>query len=168
MSSISDKRFQGIPCFRGHDGIRYISNNECVHCAIKRGRISAKKFREKNREFVRKQERERRRLEGPMPKNKTLLRSARDRARRRGYEFNLTQEWVDERIAKGCVLTGWAFDLEHKGKAVPLSPSIDRIDSEKGYTPDNCRMVCWIVNRALGNFGSEIFLKMCAAILRKM
>ena len=103
-----------------------------------------------------------------MPKNKTLLRSARDRARRRGYEFNLTQEWVDERIAKGCVLTGWAFDLEHKGKAVPLSPSIDRIDSEKGYTPDNCRMVCWIVNRALGNFGSEIFLKMCAAILRKM
>ncbi len=25
--------FQGLPCHRGHSGLRYISNRQCVHCA---------------------------------------------------------------------------------------------------------------------------------------
>ena len=37
--------------------------------------------------------------------------------------------------------------------------SIDRIDSELGYTPDNIQLVCWIINQAKGNMSDYDFLR---------
>jgi hypothetical protein len=36
-------------------------------------------------------------------------------------------------------------------------PSIDRIDSSKGYTPDNCRVVLWIINQAKNDILEDDF-----------
>jgi hypothetical protein len=36
-------------------------------------------------------------------------------------------------------------------------PSIDRIDSSKGYTPDNCRVVLWIINQAKNDISEDDF-----------
>jgi hypothetical protein len=48
----------------------------------------------------------------------------------------------------------------------PFSPSIDRIDSNKGYTKDNCRLVCTIVNFGLHRFGEQIYEYVCSEYLK--
>lgn len=68
------------------------------------------------------------------------------RSREFGYECDLTNEWIKEKIKEGCVLTGVSFNLEDVKH--PFAPSIDRIDSNKGYTKDNCRLVVMIANYA--------------------
>ena len=76
-----------------------------------------------------------------------LLHQCRCRDKQRGLECTLTIEWIEQRLQSGvCEVTGIAFvtgSARH-----PFLPSIDRIDSSKPYTPDNCRIVLWIINAA--------------------
>lgn len=53
------------------------------------------------------------------------------------------------------------------GRVGDWSPSIDRIDSSKGYTPENCQMVVWIYNRCKNNSTDENVLLMAAALVRR-
>lgn len=46
----------------------------------------------------------------------------------------------------------------------PNSPSIDRIDSTKGYTEDNVQWVIWVVNDAKSNMSMDDFLGLCKDI----
>jgi hypothetical protein len=62
-------------------------------------------------------------------------------------ECTLTVEWIEQRLLQGvCEVTGIAFVIGSTKH--PFLPSVDRIDSDKGYTPDNCRIVLWIINAA--------------------
>ena len=87
-----------------------------------------------------------------MPYNKhsigfTSYTSSKSRATKLGLEFDLTPRWVQEKIKKGvCEATGIPFGDEN----TPFVPSIDRIDPNRGYTQDNCWVVCWAFNRAKG------------------
>lgn len=79
-----------------------------------------------------------------------MLTMAHTRSKKMGFPSDLTREWLDEKLAKGCCeVTGLKFELLF-GEKSPYLPSIDRIDSSKGYTQDNCQLVCWIYNRAKG------------------
>lgn len=77
------------------------------------------------------------------------------RAKRKGITYTLTTEDVadiQKRIDAGfCELTRVAFS-DNK----PLRPSIDRIDSSKGYEIGNIRIVCHAVNCALGEWGEDV------------
>jgi len=91
---------------------------------------------------------------------------AKYRAKRKGWEFTLQQE--DIVIPEICPLLGIPL-ICHRGQGGQQgnSPSIDRKDSKKGYTPDNI----WIIsNRAntLKNDASLQELELLVENLKKL
>lgn len=101
----------------------------------------------------------------------SLFRSAQNRAKERNWEFSLTRAWLREKIDKGhCEATGLPFntgEFKGVGKADPFSCSIDRKNSSKGYTQENCRVVLWGFNMALSQWGEEIYGEIASAYLAK-
>jgi hypothetical protein len=67
-----------------------------------------------------------------------------------------------------CALTGRQFEnIELRcTKDTPFAPSIDRIDSSLGYTMENVRIVCLIVNYSLGNFGDKFLKIICEEYIK--
>jgi len=86
-----------------------------------------------------------------------LLNRCRDRAKEKGMECSLTLEWIKQKLLAGvCEVTGISF--AKNGSRHPFMPSIDRIDSSKGYTPENCRVVLWMINAAKNDLTEDDFL----------
>ena len=101
-----------------------------------------------------------------------LFNSMRARARNKGLCSLSKTEFDHLWNASGgsCQLTGIVFRYEKDDGKVksPWSPSIDRIDSSKGYSPENCRLVCTIDNLSLNEWGDEIFFEMIEAAARRV
>ena len=57
-----------------------------------------------------------------------------------------------------CAVTGTKLrDEEVPGSSMrPFMPSIDRIKSSRGYTTDNCRIVCVAANFAMNDWGEGV------------
>lgn len=109
-----------------------------------RANSAAARYYQRNKEHLRARDKT------PEWRAKRLVNAARCRA---SGEFSITAEWVKERIERGvCEATDLPFDLgEFPGSAKnPFAPSIDRIDSNKGYTTDNVQVVAWIYNLMKG------------------
>jgi len=106
----------------------------------------------------------------PFGRALAMWHGARTRAQKNGLEFTLTVEWARERVLHGrCELSGIPFDFSEIGKksnAKPYSPSIDKINAHRGYTPDNCRVICWALNSAFGHWGEEEFVKIFNTYLK--
>lgn len=101
-----------------------------------------------------------------------LLGNARRRSEKRGLEFTIDFDWLAEQYArqKGCcLLTGIELDFVSRARSgtnfMPFSPSLDRKDPSLGYTKENTRLVCTMVNLAMNHFGEELFAKLCKAYL---
>lgn len=85
-------------------------------------------------------------------------------AKRRGHEFNLSLEYLEElwENQKGkCVYTGWKLkNMKNLSPSsqLPLTTdraSLDRIDSSKGYVKGNVQFVCWMAQCAKHVFESK-------------
>ena len=91
------------------------------------------------------------------------------RAKAKGFNFNLTTRWYQAKMAKGiCEATGLPLDLGPAtipNWANPFSPSVDRIDNNRGYTKNNCQVVVWIYNRAKGADTDSDLLVLSRALL---
>lgn len=93
-----------------------------------------------------------------------LAQGCHKRAKRNGWEFDLTTQWLEERAKKQlfrCAVTGVPFELKTasrrgRGKRNPFAPSIDRIDCTRGYTKDNVRLVIFAVNIMLADWGDGV------------
>lgn len=96
-----------------------------------------------------------------------ILRSIKYRAKKNGLEFDLTREWVIEKLSGRCEFTGKRFIITGNGDTLrgPWSPSVDKIDVTRGYTIDNCRMVVLAFNQARSNWGDESVRELARAIL---
>lgn len=61
----------------------------------------------------------------------------------------------------GSYFTHDAFDTPTS----PFQPSVDRLDNGRGYDIDNIRIVCLLVNQAMGNWGEEPLHKIAHRIV---
>lgn len=75
---------------------------------------------------------------------KVLFESARVRARHKGVPFTITL--ADIAIPSVCPLLGIPLE-KGEGKIQDASPSLDRVRSELGYTPDNVAVMSVLANR---------------------
>lgn len=95
-----------------------------------------------------------------------LQSNARRRAEGKGVPFDLDRLDLIERIAAGrCEVTGTPFDMTTNGGLNPWSPSLDRKDNSKGYTPDNVQVVVSAYNIAKGPWGDDVLLRLARAIV---
>ncbi len=75
-----------------------------------------------------------------------LIKSAKERAKKYGYSFNLTRE--DVHIPEYCPLLGLKLESQiGKGKSTDCSPTLDKIIPEKGYVKGNVWVVSMKANR---------------------
>jgi hypothetical protein len=86
-------------------------------------------------------------------------------------KFSLTKQMLHELFVKQnncCSLTKIPFNLCFFDvcSSNPFRPSVDRINSNKGYTQDNIRIVCVSVNYALNEFGEQIFKQICESYFK--
>lgn len=98
---------------------------------------------------------------------------ARKGAARRGIEFNITEEDIRlmfEQQKNRCALTQKPFNntKPHGQRNRPWCASLDRRDSHKGYTVDNCRLVCTFVNVALNTYGDGLFTELLEHMVRRV
>jgi hypothetical protein len=100
-----------------------------------------------------------------------ILETSRTRARLRGLEHTLTLASIEamaDRSRGYCELTGIPFsDNGGKGGASPWQASLDRKEPAKGYTPENCRLVCYAVNLALNEWGEDVLMIIARALVEK-
>lgn len=98
---------------------------------------------------------------------------AKSRATHRARTCTLTLDDLSalyDRQGGMCAVTGLPMDTgpDPKGDErwrKPFRVSLDRIDSTKGYEPENVRLVCAAVNNALGAWGEGVFAILAAAFL---
>lgn len=76
---------------------------------------------------------------------KQMLYSAKSRANAGGWEFDLDLEFLLEQSGNHCPVDGLPFDWNREldqDKSLSLTiPSLDRIDSSRGYTKDNVAVI---------------------------
>jgi hypothetical protein len=95
---------------------------------------------------------------------KIFLRNAKNSAIKRGQEFLITTEDIVEcwnKQNKICPYTGREMSLE----AGHLNTvSIERINSNIGYTKENTILVCQAINRMKSDFTLEEFFNLCSDV----
>lgn len=75
-----------------------------------------------------------------------MFMAARRRARKAGLPFTITLENIQ--IPDRCPVLGISMRRgKGNGNHQPCSPTLDRIDPEKGYVPGNVWVICYKANR---------------------
>jgi len=93
------------------------------------------------------------------------------RAKRKSIEHSIQPSDMQEIVKRSglrCEVSGIQFEFEQitrKGPHRPFSPSLDRIDSSKGYTKENTRLVCLAVNIAMNTWGFSVLEKISHGIV---
>ena len=95
---------------------------------------------------------------------KKMLQRAKGRAKTKGLEFNLTVNDIDIPVTCPILLIPLVV---HSGKSGGMedSPSLDRKDSSKGYTPDNVWVISQLANAMKANSTHEDRLKFANWVL---
>jgi hypothetical protein len=96
---------------------------------------------------------------------KLRWRTAKQRARLKGFEFNLTIEHIVELFEKQnglCYISGVELSLE---KHSPKTLSVDRIDSSMGYIIGNIGLCTDFINNSKSNYSLDEFKKLLTEIV---
>lgn len=98
----------------------------------------------------------------------TFLSTCRHSSIKRGQECTITREdlmnaW--EQQGGICVYTGLEMTTAPNENH---SVSVERIDNEVGYTPENTVLVCNIVNQMKSNIPGEVFYEFCRLVVEHL
>lgn len=98
--------------------------------------------------------------------------SARKRSVLKSLPYDLTDEMllqIMHRAGGKCEVSGIEFtlDIPTNGKRRPFYASLDRRIPALGYTLENTRLVCVIVNIAMNEWGEKPLYKLAAALRKK-
>ena len=91
------------------------------------------------------------------------------KAKKLGWDYDINEKFLLNKFEKQkgkCAITG--VEMTHfggKGK-VDTNVSIDRIDSNIGYTKENIQLVCYIVNVIKNKWDKETLIKWCDLIIK--
>ena len=90
---------------------------------------------------------------------------AKNRAKEKSVSFNLTHEHLIELWETNlgcCAVTGRVLELQQsdKGSVHMNAPSLDRIEPKKGYVQGNVRIVTYMLNMAMGEYGLDELRKL--------
>ena len=88
----------------------------------------------------------------------------------RNLEWSLTLDDVADIMEKQnfkCFLTNWDIEFPKSGSPQKAPASIDRINSEYGYTKNNIQLVVRKVNMMKQQYTQEEFIEVCKAIAVK-
>ncbi len=99
---------------------------------------------------------------------KYLFINTRSSARRKGLKFTLTLKWFRKHLEPmTCSATGMKLSLDWSvfGCTHPMKPSVDRVDSDHGYTLSNCRVVAFLYNNAKHTYDDSMVLEMAKALI---
>jgi hypothetical protein len=140
--------FQNLPLFNfsknaaTKDGLQ----SKCRACDI----IYQKQRRESNKavvlEYGRKYQKKRR--ENFEYRLQMLVNASKQRAKLKNREHTITVEDIKGLYPVDGKCPVFGFDLEFNDVGFrETSPSIDRIDSSRGYTKDNIQIISWKANR---------------------
>ncbi len=88
-----------------------------------------------------------------------MLNAARKRAKDKGLEFSITLE--DIVIPEKCPILGLFLEVS-KGKPSDNSPSLDRINPDKGYVPGNVGVISYRANSLKFAYPVEVFENLVA------
>lgn len=95
----------------------------------------------------------------------TILETAKNNARIRGLDCNLTVEYLRPLVnPRRCNVTGYAVTFGGTSRG-PFTASIDRIDNSKGYVIGNVQIVCWMYNTMKSSWSHEDCLKVAHALV---
>lgn len=78
-----------------------------------------------------------------------LLRAAKQRANAKGWAFDLTAADLGD-LPSHCPVLGIPM-APQEGRASPGSPSVDRIDNDRGYERGNVKIISHRANLIKGN-----------------
>jgi len=87
---------------------------------------------------------------------------SKSRAKKKGFEHSITIN--DIQIPDICPLLGIPLFPGTNGRVVPNSPTLDRIDSSRGYTPDNVWVISYKANTIKSNATPEELLRIATRL----
>lgn len=92
---------------------------------------------------------------------------ARQRAKAHDLPCNIDADFIEQLMVANnwnCAVSGIALvPRKPNEKKGPFSPSLDRIIPNLGYTKENVRVVCHIVNCAMNEWGLETLMQLVKA-----
>jgi hypothetical protein len=97
---------------------------------------------------------------------KKLLNSSRACAKDRGIPYHLTYDILYEALVNTngiCSVSGKHLTTLHNHL---MKASIDRIDSNKGYTKNNIQIVGQIVNKSKNIMSMEEYIDLCKSVVK--
>jgi len=84
----------------------------------------------------------------------TAFHAAKQRAKKNNREFTITKLWVEENAPIICPLLNVTL-IYNADRSTANTASLDRKDSAKGYTPENCKIISFKANRIKSNASLE-------------
>lgn len=104
--------------------------------------------------------------------HKQLVRQARANARAKGVRVTITVDDVRALAARAggmCEISGipFSWDRPPGAKRRPWVPSLDRIERTGPYSLGNLRLVCCMVNIAMGEWGEDALKRMARGVRKR-